>query len=402
MSRQSSGRCRVLFLVGELHTGGQERQLFYLLRALDRDRYRPAVAVWNHRETDVHVAPIRALGVPIYPMPLMRSRLGKLQAFRRLVKELEPEIVHSYAFYTNFAAHWGAFGTKAAAIGAVRNAFEWSKEDAGALVGRLSARWPRYQICNSVAAAESGRQSRSFFSAKRYDVVRNGLDLDRFRPSASTDDEPAAILGIGYLLPAKRWERVLKATQYLKGKGADFKVRVVGGGPLKSFLEQEARNLGVADRIEFAPHSDDIPGLLAVSTFLVHTADNEGCPNAVMEAMACGRAVVATDVGDVSALIEDASTGFIVPRNDAQLLAERMLTLIRDRQLCRRMGAAARAKAECDLGLDRLARETVACYRALGRDEGRLLGVGADSAGSRGGDRVPLDQDAAAVETLKE
>ena len=295
--------------------------------------------------------------------PTRIQRLEKLRAFRRIVRELDPEVVHSYAFYTNFAAHWGAFGTNAIAVGSVRNAFQWSKEDSGALVGRLSARWPRHQICNSVAAAESGRKCGSVFAARQFDVVRNGLDLERFQPSACADDGPAQILGVGYLLPAKRWERLLRAARYLKAKGVDYQVRIVGGGPLRSILEQEAVNLGVADRVEFMPHADNIPGLLAQSTFLVHTADNEGCPNAVMEAMACGRAVVATDAGDVPALVDNGRTGFVVSSNDEPALAEHILRLIRDRALCRRMGDAARAKAERDFGLDRLVRETLECVR---------------------------------------
>src|SRR5439155_15227104 len=94
-------RCRILFLVGELHTGGLERQLYYLLGAIDRGKYQPAVAVWNYREGDVHVSLVRALGVPIYSLSNVQSRLGKLRAFRRLVRKLDPEVIHSYTFYTN-------------------------------------------------------------------------------------------------------------------------------------------------------------------------------------------------------------------------------------------------------------------------------------------------------------
>ena len=72
--------CRILYLIGELHTGGAERQLYYLLRELDRDHYMPAVAVWNFNETDVHVARIRELGVP--PIPF-RSGFRLLGSFLR-------------------------------------------------------------------------------------------------------------------------------------------------------------------------------------------------------------------------------------------------------------------------------------------------------------------------------
>src|SRR5438093_258695 len=98
--------CGLLYLIGELHTGGSERQLCYLLRKMDRERYKPAVAVWNYSDNDIHVPLIRALDVPLYSLPRRRSRVAKLAALRSLVRELEPEVVHSWSFYTNFAAYW--------------------------------------------------------------------------------------------------------------------------------------------------------------------------------------------------------------------------------------------------------------------------------------------------------
>jgi glycosyltransferase involved in cell wall biosynthesis len=85
-----------------------------------------------------------------------------------------------------------------------------------------------------------------------------------------------------------------------------------------------------------------------------------------MEAMACGRAVVATDAGDVPSLIEDGKTGFIVRRGDDVALVSRCVTLLVDHDLCRRMGIAGRAKAEREFGLDRLVAETLVAYRAAG------------------------------------
>jgi glycosyltransferase involved in cell wall biosynthesis len=120
------------------------------------------------------------------------------------------------------------------------------------------------------------------------------------------------------------------------------------------------------DCIEFMGYTENIPGLLANARFLVHTSDSEGCPNVVMEAMACGRAVVATDVGDVPSLVEDGKTGFVVPRGDEATLLARMVTLITDHDLVRRMGEAGRAKAVRQFGLDRLVSETLAAYRVMG------------------------------------
>ena len=99
----------------------------------------------------------------------------------------------------------------------------------------------------------------------------------------------------------------------------------------------------------------DIPGAYG---------ENEGCLDVVMEAMACGRAVVATDAGDVPYLVEDGKTDFVVCRGDDVTLVARMTTLITQIDLCRQMGEAGRVKTEREVELDRPVAETLATYRA--------------------------------------
>jgi len=358
--------CRLLYLIGQLHTGGSERQLCYLFRAMDRERYKPAVVVWTHGEDDVYVPQIRALGVPLYSFPQNHSRAAKLHAFRGLVRQLQPEVVHSWSFYTNFVAYWAARGTEALPVGSIRSDFVRAKRVSGPIIGRLSAWWPSSQICNSLSAAENARLLNSLFVPARISVVRNGVDLDEFQSFPVPADEPVRIVGIGYLLPVKRWECLLTAVRELKKKGLNCLVEIAGDGPLQSILEQQAKDLAVADSVQFLGHIDDVPSLLAKAAFVVHTADSEGCPNAIMEAMACGRAVVATDAGDIPLLVEDGKTGFIVPRNDSSALVDCMERLIADRDICRRMGKAGRAKIEREFGLNRLVEETLAVYRSAG------------------------------------
>ena len=131
-------------------------------------------------------------------------------------------------------------------------------------------------------------------------------------------------------------------------------------------MEQQARDLGIADRVKFRGHTDNVQNLLADSTFLAHTSDIEGCPNVVMEAMACGRAVVATNVGDIPFLIEEGRTGFIVDCRDDSKLVDRLATLISNRKLCDDMGQAGRVKAEQEFASGRLVEQTLAVYRTAG------------------------------------
>lgn len=146
-------------------------------------------------------------------------------------------------------------------------------------------------------------------------------------------------------------------------------MRIVGEGPLRTSLEQQSLALGLTDQVEFLGQRTDVPTLLGESWFLVHTSDREGCPNVVAEAMACGRAVVATDVGDIPFLVKDGKTGFVVGKEDGKLLSQRMESLIQNVELCRRMGEAGRVMAEKEFGSDRLVSETLAVYRIAGWED---------------------------------
>ena len=115
--------CRLLYLVGQLGAGGSERQLYYLLQTMDRERYAPVVFVWNHKEMEPYGPRIRALGIPLHSFPGDLSRSSKLRAFRRFVLTHKPEVVHSYSFHTNFAVWSATFGSKMLPIGSIRNNF---------------------------------------------------------------------------------------------------------------------------------------------------------------------------------------------------------------------------------------------------------------------------------------
>ena len=336
--------CRLLYLVGQLGLGGLERQLFYLIRSMDRGRYAPAVAVWHHSPDDHYIQEISALDVPVVPLGNHLSRSAKLRALRSLVSSVQPEVIHSYTFYTNIAAWWAARGTATIPIGSVRNNFVLDRRETGNVLGRLCGRWPCAQIYNSLAAEETAKHSATIFRPRRIYVIKNGVDLDRFSPRCHP--QKGYILAVGSLYPRKRWDRLIRAVAHLASNGVCLEVMHVGSGPLRGELEAMTKILRVEHMVRFLGARQDIPALLADAAFLVHTAEDEGCPNVVLEAMACGRAVVATDAGDVPHLIDDGKTGFAVPRGDETALANRIAILLKDRELCRRMGEAGRIKAE--------------------------------------------------------
>jgi glycosyltransferase involved in cell wall biosynthesis len=366
--------CQLLYLVGQLRAGGLERQLYYLLQAIDRKQYAPALAVWSFREDEFYVDQFRDMEIPVYSPPVRASRASKLRWLRSLTNQLRPEVIHSYSFHTNFAAWYAAAGTGVVALGSVRSDFARLVREYRFSPGKLSFRWPRAQIFNSFTAAESAQKTYSPFTPRRVFVVRNGIDLERFTRTPLPNGSLAKVVAIGSLTQVKRWDRLINAIFQLKQMQFSLSVRIVGDGPLRKTLEQQRDSLGITNCVEFMGEQKDIPGLLSGALLLVHTSENEGCPNVIMEAMACGRPVVATDAGDIPSLVEDAKTGFVVRQEDANALAQRIGALIQNRVLCERMSEAARLKAEREFGLERLLKETLAAYRTAGwADENEAL-----------------------------
>lgn len=363
----SPKRSRLLYVVGQLRLGGLERQLYYLLANLDHVRYRPAVVVWNLNLNDKYYHDVEALKIPIFGFPAEWSALSKLKALRVLARQVAPEVIHSYGFHTNFAAYYAAWRTGAVAIGSLRGDYAIAKREGGALRGALNARWPLSHISNSIASADEASRAADFFTPRQVFVVRNGLDLQRFRCTGGVFKKRDHVVALGSLLPVKCWDRLLRAIPKVKAVSRrDVRFRIAGDGPLRPALEKLAVDLGISEVVEFQGAIYDVPAFLNEAKFLVHTSKSEGCPNAIMEAMACGLPVVAMEAGDIPYLIEDGRTGFVVCQGDETKFVERIIQLLGNDDLCFHMGSAAREKAKSEFALERLVSETLAAYRAAG------------------------------------
>jgi len=335
----------LLFLAPQLGVGGLERQLFGLLESLDRDRYRPCVVVWNFDESERYVHDLRALEVPVVGMA-PGSRWAKVRALRRLVARLEPEVVHSYSFYANAVVAYACRNTPALAVGSMRGDFEHDLAGSGPVLRRLSARFPQHHICNSWRAAENVGRAAGPFVPRHLAVVPNGVDLTTFSPTPRTGAGPLMVAGVGTLNELKNWVVLLPLAARWAAEGIDVRVRIAGEGPRRAALAAEIRRLGIEGSFELVGQIEDVPTFLAGADLLVHVSTREGMPNAVLEAMAAGRPVVAFDSGDMRRLVVDGSSGYVVALGAVDQLDARLRRLFDDEGLRNRMGRAARRGAE--------------------------------------------------------
>jgi glycosyltransferase involved in cell wall biosynthesis len=176
------------------------------------------------------------------------------------------------------------------------------------------------------------------------------------------------VLTAARLTRQKGIEYLLQAASQVQG--ADFVI--AGDGPERGELEAQAGALGVADRAIFAGHRADMPELLSECDLFVLPSLFEGLPLAVLEAMAAGKPVVATDVGGTAEAVLNGETGLIVPPRDAGALAMAIRRVLDKPEWATAMGAAGRERARCEFSAETMVRRTTEVYEAiLGRRQSR-------------------------------
>ena len=193
-------------------------------------------------------------------------------------------------------------------------------------------------VVNCEAVAEFCVERRSM-DPENIEIIFNGVPLNEFREvSDSAAAEAAEELGIGADTPVvgtvarleeqKGITHFLNAVPAVKEECPDVKVLIVGDGTLRGALEEEARQLGIADNVIFAGERRDVPRLYKLMDVKVISSIYEGTTLTVFEAMATGTPVVATTVDGVEEVIEDGATGMLVPPKDAASIAEVVTDLL--------------------------------------------------------------------------
>jgi glycosyltransferase involved in cell wall biosynthesis len=137
---------------------------------------------------------------------------------------------------------------------------------------------------------------------------------------------------------------------------------VVGDGPDREGLEALVDELGIRESVVMLGRRDDMPSVYASLDVMVSSSRQEGLPMAILEGMASGRALVATAVGEVPNVVRDGVTGLLVPAEDEELLAAKIVELLRDSALRERLGTAARRLIEAEFSAERMTEDYLKVY----------------------------------------
>jgi glycosyltransferase involved in cell wall biosynthesis len=343
---------RLAFVITELEPGGAERCLVELATRLDRSRFSPVVySLGPAPEKQSLVARLAASGVPTHFLGFTSSwqyfrAVGHLS---KMLEEQRPEIVQTFLFHANII---GAAAARKAGVPHLISGLRvadprWWRIACERSMTKSADRY----VCVSQGVAEFYR--RRGFSAEKLVVIPNGIEIARWRNAKPKDlaelglpSGRRAILFVGRLDKQKGMDRFFQELPALFRELPDYDLLVVGDGPQAAALERSARRLESHDRVHFLGWQADIPPIMAAADVLVLPSRWEGMPNVVLEAMAVGKPVVATQAEGTVELVGLAALEQTVPVGEWQQFRTQLTSVLRDKSLAADLGRRNQMRAE--------------------------------------------------------
>jgi L-malate glycosyltransferase len=364
----------VMYAILTWDIGGTRRHLLEMLRHLDRGSFLPALYCFDaSREPDA-LREVSALGIDMIDGRLRTSLQGPpLAALAvRMAAELRRrrvQILHSYLFHANFAGTLAGRLARVPVVMVSKRSLDRHREASKRLAARLANRLarrvtvPAEAIARHVHAVEGCPLDKII-------VVPNGIDLTRV-PVAQPSSNPV-VGSVGRLEIRKGHANLLEAAPLILDRIPGARILLVGDGPERATLARQAQSLGVADRIDLRGMVPDGASVLPEMSVFVLPSHVEGMSNALLEAMAAGLPVVATNIGGNGEVVLAGETGLLVPPRDPVALAEAIVLLLKDAERARAMGAAGRARVLQHFTVEQMVARHQALYASLLGEGGTL------------------------------
>lgn len=371
----------VLFIIDSFEQGGSERQALQLLTQLHKSgRCRVYLAcLQNKGSLRVNADQLGIGEIPEYPLTSFYDLnfVKQVRRLRRFIKQNEIDVVHSHCFYTNIFGMTGGFLARAPARVTSKGETDGFRTPMQKRAERIAFRLAHKVIANCLVV--QNQLVREGVNPNKIIQHYNGLDLNRLKTQPGLRREEAlAMFGLptqparrfvtmvaNLHNPVKNYPMFLAAAARVRAQVPDAAFVVAGEGTLRESLRALASDLGIANDVFFIGRCDRVAELLFASDAGVLSSKAEGFANVILEYMAAGLPVVATDVGGVREAVIEGETGHIVPSGDHENMAARIIDLLNRPPQARAMGTRGKSLVETKFASERHLQNTVELYDEL-------------------------------------
>lgn len=346
----------VLHLIPSFNQGGSERQAVQLVKLLvDEGSHNIKIACLDR--SGILLDEVTLLGfddVPEFPLSSFYdlNAVRQLHRFAKYLRANKIDIVQSHDFYSNV---FGMFGSRLAGV-PMRIA---AKRETGMRSSRqLFIERRAFALADSVVVNSDKVKSylqASGVASDRLVTIHNGIDASKFRGVTHGREVLLRKFGLpggsrfvtivaNLRSPVKDHAMFLKAASSIREKVPDVAFILAGEGQLLTQTQQLAADLNISERTVFLGRCTNVPELLSISEVCVLSSVSEGFSNSIIEYMAAGKPVVATNVGGASEAVIEGVTGYLVESGDSGLMAERVSLLLNDTSRAKMMGDEGRKR----------------------------------------------------------
>ena len=364
-------RIKVLHLITSLEVGGAQQGLLLGLPRFDPDRYEHVICSLMDRMR--MAAQFRQAGIEVHSLGLRRKTdLAAALRLRTLLKQLRPDILHTYLLHSNVLGRIvGRLAGVPVIVSSERTIGQANRW--GRLATRLTNPLTDAVEVNSETGARAIERDLGV-PAGKIEVVRSGIDLDAFGASLKRTEirselgltgDRHLVLYVGRLRRVKGVEHGIRAFASASVQHENMHMALAGEGEQLGYLRNLANELGISECISFLGVRNDLPDLFSAADSVLMPSLNEGFPRTAIEAMAAGKPVIATRVGGTPEAIVEGETGILVPSADIDAMASALVKLVGDRGLQSRLGKAGRRRAEQNYAVDNYVARLDGLYRQL-------------------------------------
>jgi len=322
---------------------------------------------------------IEQIGVPIIDLPLTSfydvNMVRQTRQFISFLNKHRIDIVHSHDFYSNI------FGMTGAALAGVRGRVASKRETTGTRTrAQSTVERKTFKLAHAVVANASAVKHQLIKDGVRQEkisVIYNGIDLSRFQRDGDRDEalkrlnlktiagRPVITMVANFEYRVKDHPMLLRAAQRVIADIPEARFVIAGDGILRQEIERLATDLKLEETCLFIGNCVSVPELLAASDVCVLSSQAEGFSNSILEYMAAGRPVIATNVGGANEAVVEGETGYLVNAGDDQAMAERIVKLFGDHDRRLKMGLNGRRVVEERFSCESRLLNTSALYQRI-------------------------------------
>jgi len=362
----SKNKIKILTIITRLNIGGPTWQILNHLKYFNNDEYELKIVYGKATHTEGRCEPDKEFRSNCYFVPELRRKISLLDDLKALLKiisimlKYKPDIVHTHEMKAGLVGRLAAIIAGAPkVVHTYHGHFFVGYFNAIMKNSLILCEKALYYFTDAVITLSESQKSDlienlKIKNDKKILTIPLGLELNKFiessankkalRESAGINDSAIVIGTISRLTEIKNLSLLLKAAKTL-GDGENYYFTIYGDGELRSELEEESIELGIDQRVKFMGWCENAENAYPTFDAFVLTSTNEGTPHTIIEAMASGIPVVATNVGGIKDMIENGKTGFVVNPDAHEEIVEAIKRLIADKNKTDEMVRVAREKA---------------------------------------------------------